>query len=113
MRRHRRRPLWLVAGALIGAGVALGGAAAGLPSLIVLGGIGAMVVIAAAAFNPALGLAGLAFTLPYDQLTHAGPLPLTTSEALIGLLLLVWVIRQVLPNPPPWYRVGTIFNWHL
>jgi putative inorganic carbon (hco3(-)) transporter len=103
--RHRRgRSLWLVAVALIGGGVAVGAAAAGAPSLVVMGAIGAVVVIAAAAFNPALGLAGLAFTLPYDQLTHAGPIPLTTSEALIGLLVLVWIVRQVLPNPPALYR---------
>jgi putative inorganic carbon (hco3(-)) transporter len=103
--RHRRGPsLWLVAVAMIGGGVAAGAAAAGAPSLVVMAAIGAVVVIAAAAFNPALGLAGLAFALPFDQLTHAGPIPLTTSEALIGLLVLVWVVRQVLPNPPPLYR---------
>ena len=105
MVRHRRkRPIWLVAAAVIGGGVAVGGAASGAPSLLVMGAIGAVVVIAAAVVSPALGLAGLAFTLPFDQLTHAGPIPLTTSEALIGLLVLVWVIRQVLPNAPALYR---------
>jgi putative inorganic carbon (HCO3(-)) transporter len=93
-----------VAAAVIGGGVAVGGAASGAPSLLVMGAIGVVVVLASAAVNPALGLAGLAFTLPYDQLSHAGPIPLTTSEALIGLLVLVWVIRQVLPSAPDLYR---------
>src|SRR5438445_952648 len=105
MVRHRRkRPIWLVAAALIGGGVAVGGAASGAPSLLVMGAIGAVVVIAAAVVSPALGLAGLAFMLPFDQPTHAGPIPLTTSDALIGLLVLVWVIRQVLPNAPALHR---------
>jgi O-antigen ligase len=46
-------------------------------------------------------LAVLAFSYPFDLTTYAGPLKLTTSEALLLILVLVLVGRHLLRNPPP------------
>ncbi|MFI5269962.1 MAG: hypothetical protein ACHQ7M_21500, partial [Chloroflexota bacterium] len=63
-----------------------------------------MLAIGAALYRPALGLAILAFSYPFDLTTYAGPLKLTTSEALIGILAVVLVGRHFLRHPPPVQR---------
>lgn len=74
-----------------------------------LGTIVVILAIGAAIYRPALGLAILAFTYPYDLDTYAGPVKLTTSYALLAILVLVWVGRQILPNAPGWRR--TPLDW--
>jgi putative inorganic carbon (hco3(-)) transporter len=92
-----------VAGVLV-AGVALGAALFGASPTLVLGTLAALVAIGAAIYSPALGLAVLAFSYPFDLTTYAGPLKLTTSEALLLILALVLIGRQLLRNPPPIQR---------
>jgi putative inorganic carbon (HCO3(-)) transporter len=104
MRRRRRPPWWLGLAGLLVAGVTLGFALAGAPPTIVLGTLAALVAIWAAIYSPALGLAVLAFSYPFDLTTFAGPLKVTTSEALLAILALVLVGRHLLRNPPPFYR---------
>jgi O-antigen ligase len=81
-------------------GAALGLILGGSSPAVVLGTLAVLVAVSAAIYRPALGLAVLVFTYPYDLTTRAGPVKLTTSAALMGILLAVWVARQVLPNPP-------------
>src|SRR5438067_12016963 len=104
-----RRGPWLTVCALVGAGLVLGAVLTGAPADVVLGTIAALLAIGAALYRPALGLAVLAFTYPYDLTTYAGPVKLTTSYVLLVILVLVWVVREVLPNPPAWRR--TPLDW--
>ncbi len=90
--------------ALLGAGVALGFALSGAPPTIVLGTLAALIAIGAAVYSPALGLAVLAFSYPFDLTTFAGPLKLTTSEALLLILAVVLLARHLARNPPPFFR---------
>jgi putative inorganic carbon (HCO3(-)) transporter len=78
----------------------LGTVLAGAPSTAILGTAAVLVVIGAAVYWPALALAILAFTYPFDLTTYAGPIKVTSSDALIAVLLSVLVVRQFLPNPP-------------
>ena len=82
------------------AGVGLGAALNGAPAPMVLGTLAALVAIAAAIYRPALGLAVLAVSYPFDLTTFAGPLKLTTSEALLGILVVVLIGRHFARNPP-------------
>jgi len=82
---------------------------AGAPLQLVAGTIVALLAIAAAIYRPALGLAILAFTYPFDLDTYAGPVKLTTSYALLAILVLVWVGREILPHAPEWRR--TPLDW--
>src|SRR5207248_4674645 len=82
---------------------------AGAPAQLVLGTIAVLLAIGAAIYRPALGLAILAFTYPYDLDTYAGPVKLTTSYALLGVLVLVWIGREILPSAPDWQR--TPLDW--
>src|SRR5437879_1200504 len=104
-----RRGPWLTVGALVGAGLVLGAVLTGAPADVVLGTIAALLAIGAAIYRPALGLAVLAFTYPYDLTTYAGPVKLTTSYALLVILVLVWVGRQLFPNAPDWRK--TSLDW--
>ena len=101
MQRRRRPPAWLGVAAILLAGLALGAALTGAPPNIVLGTLAALVAIGAAIYRPALGLAVLAFSYPFDLTTYAGPLKLTTSEALIVILAMVLIGRHLLRHPPP------------
>jgi putative inorganic carbon (hco3(-)) transporter len=104
LQRRRRPPVWLgVAGVLV-AGVALGAALFGASPTLVLGTLAALVAIGAAVYSPALGLAVLAFSYPFDLTTYAGPLKLTTSEAVLLILALVLVGRHLLRKPAPIQR---------
>ena len=89
---------------MLAAGVALGFALSGAPPTIVLGTLAALVAIGAAVYSPALGLAVLAFSYPFDLTTFAGPLKLTTSEALLLILAVVLLARHLARNPPPFFR---------
>ncbi len=91
------------------AGLGLGIVLAGAPLQLVLGTIAVLLAIGAAIYRPALGLAILAFTYPYDLDTYAGPVKLTTSYALLVILIVVWVGRQILPGAPDWIR--TPLDW--
>jgi len=82
-----------VLAAVIVLGIALGAGLSGAPFAIVLGTVGALIAIGAAIYGPALGLAVLALTYPFDLTTYAGPLKLTTSEALLVILTTVLVGR--------------------
>ena len=82
------------------AGLGLGIALTGAPATIVLGTLAALVAIAAAIYRPALGLAVLAVSYPFDLTTYAGPVKLTTSEALLLILALVLIGRHFARNPP-------------
>ena len=93
--------MWLVAVALVAAGLVLGTILNGAPSAAVLGTVAVLIAFAATIYWPALGLAILAATYPFDLTTYLGPLKVTSSDALIGVLVGVLVIRQLLPNPPP------------
>src|ERR1700730_12731499 len=104
LQRRRKPPAWVgVAGVLL-AGLALGAALSGAPASVVLGTLAALLAIGAAIYRPALGLAILAFSYPFDLTTYAGPLKLTTSEALIGILAVVLLGRHFLRHPPPVQR---------
>jgi O-antigen ligase len=94
-----------VAGILV-AGVGLGAALSGAPSAIVLGTIAVLLAIAAAVYSPALGLGVFALSYPFDLTTYAGPLKLTTSQALLLILVAVMVGRHFLRNPPPIHRTS-------
>src|SRR5256714_1535461 len=110
--RRKRSPLarpWLGAAILGLAGVGLGFVLAGAPLQVVLGTVAALLAIGAAIYRPALGLAILAFTYPYDLDTYAGPVKLTTSYVLLAILVLVWVGREILPHAPEWRR--TPLDW--
>jgi len=71
-----------------------------MPVPAALGTLAVLLAIGGALFRPALGLAVLAFSYPFDLTTHAGSLKLTTSAALLAILFVVWVVRQFLRNPP-------------
>jgi len=75
----------------------------------VLGTLAALVALGAAIYRPALGLAVLLFTYPFDLTTFVGPVKVTTSYALFAILVGVWVAREILPNPPKWQR--TSLDW--
>ena len=100
MRAPARRPVWLGVIGVVAAGAALGLLLAGASTTVVVGTIAVLAAFGAAIYRPALGLAVLVFAYPYDLTTWAGPVKLTTSGALLGILLIVWAVRQVLPNPP-------------
>lgn len=85
---------------MLAAGLALGAGLSGAPAPLVLGTLAALVAIAAAIYRPALGLAVLAVSYPFDLTTYAGPLKLTTSEALLLILALILVGRHFARNPP-------------
>jgi putative inorganic carbon (HCO3(-)) transporter len=104
MQRRRRPPVWLGVAGVLAAGLALGAALSGAPTTLVLGTLAALVAIGAAVYSPALGLGVLAFSYPFDLTTFAGPLKLTTSEALIAILAVVLLGRHFLRNPPPIQR---------
>src|SRR5438105_4183943 len=104
MRAPARRPAWLAVPGVAAAGLGLGLLLAGSSPTGVWGTMAVLIAVGAAIYRPALGLAILVFTYPYDLTTWAGPVKLTTSEALLGILLAVWVGRQVLPNAPPLRR---------
>jgi O-antigen ligase len=84
------------------AGAVLGIALSGAPSDLVLGTLAALLAIATAIYRPALGVAVLALTYPFDLTTYVGPAKVTTSYALLAILLAVWVARQLLRNAPHW-----------
>ena len=92
--------MWLVASALAAAGLVLGTILNGAPSAALLGTIAVLVAFAATIYWPALGLAILAATYPFDLTTYVGPIKLTSSDALIGVLLAVLVVRHMMPNAP-------------
>src|SRR5205823_12527839 len=83
-------------------GVALALAMAGVQPNMVIGSAALLVGIAAVVYRPALGLAVLALTYPFDLTTWAGPVKLTTSAALIGLLLTIWLVRNLLADRFHW-----------
>ncbi|MEA2635788.1 MAG: hypothetical protein QOH92_2555 [Chloroflexota bacterium] len=91
-------------GAILAAGIGLGAALSGVPTALVLGTIAALLAIAAALYSPALGLAVLAVSFPFDLTTYAGPLKLTTSQALFLILVVVLVGRHFARTPPPVHR---------
>ena len=92
--------MWLGVLALVVAGLGLGAALFGAPAAMVLGTLAALIAIGAAIYRPALGLAVLAVSYPFDLTTFAGPLKLTTSEALLAILVLVLIGRHLARNPP-------------
>lgn len=94
---------------LLVAGIALGIGLAGAPPALVLGTLAALLALGAAIYRPALGLAVLLFTYPFDLTTYVGPVKVTTSYVLFGILIGVWVVREILPNPPVWQR--TSLDW--
>lgn len=79
----------------------LGTVLAGAPPNAILGTLAVLVAAGAAVYWPALALAILAFTYPYDLTTYAGPVKVTSSAALMVLLVIVLVGRHFLSNPPP------------
>src|SRR5947209_11838867 len=108
-RRRSSLGPWVGAAGLALVGLGLGIVLAGAPLQLVLGTIAVLVAIAAALYRPVLGLAILAFTYPYDLDTYAGPVKLTTSYALLAILVLVWVGREILPHAPEWRH--TPLDW--
>jgi len=104
IRRQRRPPIWYGFAALAGGGLVLGTVLAGAPPSAILGTVAVLLAAGAAIYWPALGLAILAFTYPFDLTTYAGPVKVTSSAALMAVLALVLVGRQFLRNPPPIQR---------
>jgi hypothetical protein len=90
----------LAAVALAAVGLGLGTILSGAPSNAILGTVAVLLAAGAAIYRPPLGLAILVFVYPFDLTTYAGPVKLTTSAVLIGVLMLVLVGRQILANPP-------------
>jgi putative inorganic carbon (HCO3(-)) transporter len=90
----------LAAVALAAVGLVLGTILSGAPSNAILGTVAVLLAAGAAIYRPPLGLAILVFVYPFDLTTYAGPVKLTTSAVLIGVLMLVLVGRQILANPP-------------
>ena len=70
-------------------------ALAGIQPLLVLGSAAAIIGVAAVVYRPVFGLAVLAFTSPFDLTTWAGPVKLTTSAALMGVMAVAWIVRQL------------------
>ena len=101
--------MWVWVGGLSVGGIGLGIGLAGAPPTLVLGTMAALLALAAAIYRPALGLAVLMFTYPFDLTTFVGPVKVTTSYALFAILVTVWVAREILPNSPTWQR--TSFDW--
>jgi putative inorganic carbon (HCO3(-)) transporter len=103
--RRARKPYWLAVAVFGAAGLPLGVAMGGESAAVATLGILVVVLtVAAAIYSPALGLALLAFTYPFDLTTKAGPLKLTTSQALIGILVLIWAGRQIIPSQAQGWR---------
>jgi putative inorganic carbon (hco3(-)) transporter len=105
IRRRRRWSAWLGVAAVVGAGIAIGPVLWEASPIVVLGGVATLVAIGAAAYRLALGLAVLAFAYPFDLTTQLGPLKLTTSAALMGILVALWLATVVTGERPFW--VGT------
>src|ERR1700687_2974909 len=104
LHRQRRPPIWLGVAALAGGGLVLGTVLAGAPPSAILGILAVLIAAGAAIYWPALGLAILAFTYPFDLVTYAGPIKVTSSAAMMAVLVLVLVARQFLRDPPPIQR---------
>ncbi len=99
--RRRQFPLWPSAVALVAGGLLLGTILTSASLSVLFGMVAVFAAAGLTILRPALGLAVLAFTYPFDLTTRAGPVKLTTSAALIGILLIVWLVRLGLPDPPP------------
>jgi len=95
IRRHRRPAIWVGAASLAAAGPLLGTVLSGAPTSAIIGTAAVLVAAGTAIYWPALGLAILAFTYPYDLTAYAGPVKLTTSAVLMAILLVVLLGRRV------------------
>ena len=104
LRRRKSPPIWIGVAGVAAAGLLLGTILSGAPPVAVLGTVAVLVAAGAAIYWPALGLAVLVFAYPFDLTTEAGPVKVTSSYALMGVLVLVLVGRQFLRNPPPIVR---------
>lgn len=102
-------PIWVTSGAVAASGLAVGATAAGLPEPAIVGAIAIVLLVGAMIYRSALGLAIFAFAYPYNLTVHVGPLKWAMAAVLVGTLVLMWVIRQVLPNPPA--REKTPLDW--
>ncbi len=94
LHRHRTR-YWPWAIVLMLLGMAAGGVAADTSVPVMLGILAVVVAIGATLYSPALGLSVLAFTYPFDLVTYAGPIKLTTSALLMAILLIVLLGRTL------------------
>jgi O-antigen ligase len=100
--RRRRLPLWLGTFALAGTGVLLGGIFMQASTVELFGALVVILAAATAFSRPSASLALLAFTYPFDLRTFAGPVKLTTSAALMAIIVLTWIIRRTLADAPAW-----------
>jgi putative inorganic carbon (hco3(-)) transporter len=100
--RRRRFPVWLGTIVLAIAGFVLGGLFTQLPTVELLSALVVLVAAAIAFSRPSASLAMLAFIYPFDLRTFAGPVKLTTSAALMAIIVLTWVTRHWLAAPPTW-----------
>jgi putative inorganic carbon (HCO3(-)) transporter len=106
IRNRRRYRIWVGVAGLILVGTLLG-ASLNQDSnwefpVILAAGVAITVLTALTLFRPALGVALLAFGYPFDIATKAGPVKLTTSAALMAILVVVWLVRQGRTASWPW-----------
>ena len=102
---HRRdRTVWILAPGVVLFGAVLGAGLAGVQPLLVFGSATAVAGLVAVIGYPAFGVALLVFTYPFDLTTFAGPVKLTTSAALMGVLVVGWAVRQLLAVRVSWRR---------
>lgn len=78
----------------------------GVPAAAALGTLATVLAAGATAYRLSLGLALLAFTYPFDLTTWAGPLKLTTSFALMGIIVLLWAAAQARGSRFEWRQTA-------
>jgi hypothetical protein len=93
--------MWVIV--VVALGILAAGVAADASLPVVLGLLAVVVATGATLFRPALGLAVLAFTYPFDLLTYAGPVKLTTSAPLMAILAVVLVGRFLWSDRCHWH----------
>lgn len=112
--RHRRRyRIWFGVAGLILLGALLGATLnqdSNWDVPVILTAVVAITVLTAlTVVRPAFALALLAFGYPFDIATKAGPVKLTTSAALMGILVVVWLVRGARSTSWPWR--ATPLDW--
>jgi putative inorganic carbon (HCO3(-)) transporter len=68
--------------------------------------VGATLLIAVMLYREALAVAALAFAYPFDLVMRAGPVKVTTSAAMMGIIVVVWLVRQATAQSWRWNATG-------
>jgi putative inorganic carbon (hco3(-)) transporter len=82
----------------------------GSATVVVLAGVvGGVFATALTFYRQAWALALLALAYPFDITATAGPVKLTTSAAMMGIIVVVWLTRQA--QAPSWKWLATPLDW--